>query len=44
MFQRQYKAMRTKEGVDVNDNRDKFTILKDKQETEKLVKMCIQKF
>ena len=30
MFQRQYKAMRAKEGIDVNDNRDKFTILKEK--------------
>lgn len=44
MFQRQFKAMRAKEGIDVNDDRDKFTILKEKKETEKLVKMCIRKF
>lgn len=33
-----------KEGIDITDTRDKFALLREKQETEKLVKDCIRRF
>jgi phosphomevalonate kinase len=36
--------MKAKEGIDITDTRDKFTLLREKHETEKLVKECIRKF
>ena len=44
LFQRQYKALKAKEGVDITDKRDKFQLLREKQETENLIKQCTNKF